>query len=622
MSRLSAQFRWLQSFNLATFLLVFGAIAAEAQPLKVLPQPLVQQLEVSEISSEAELVGIIDSASLDSSAIGILSTPIFKQFPGVIKPKQGLDQTTVQVSDSSFSFASPDVEQTEVAVEMVDSHSAADLGGVLEADPVALMHALPPAETLVAADAPATPPLAPPCPPSLAPNLPVLRHVKKPRGNRLLQTEVNPNLGIRCKDLSESFWTRDFLTGNWGGLRDRLFNQGYEFTLVNFNDFYGNVDGGRRRGFAYNGVTVFGIDIYTSKTGWWPNGQIHVTGVSVNRSAKLRDTYVGTFNSLYAIEPLVDGFKLTENWYGHKFNNGRLELRIGQIFPFIRIAQMMSSAIFTNPSFQYPAFLGSTPDRGLATSFAAPPFGVQGFYNITPAITLSGHLFDGFNAPGGGRDNIPNTSIILTPEEGMEGVLELSYKLNQQPGTTRLPGNYKLGGQFHTGRFLNNNVNVDGRSLGLFEGIRETASGNYALYAKAEQMLFSESREFPGITQGLTAFAQGQVAPLQDRNTISYNVAAGLNYEGLFRGRDRDVLGLGVSYTRFSEGIREFDRDRRRLNPTHVVRDGEMVIELIYLAEIAPWWVVTTSVQHVIHPNGSSQIPNTTVLGISTRFAL
>lgn len=532
---------------------------------------------------------------------------------------------TQVAENSEASFLSP--VETPISTKASDlalpnptiSYSAADLRGFLVAEPPsANSTANIETEGVNVAD---LPPEGEPKP-SLAPNLPVLRYLKKPRGNRLLQTEVNPNLGIRDRDTSERFWTRDFLTGNWGGLRDELYDRGYEFTLVHFADFYANVEGGKERGFAYNGVTVAGIDIYTSKTGWWENGQIHVTAASVIRSATPRRTFVGSLNSLYAIEPEVDGLRLTELWYGHKFDNNRIEVRIGQIFPFIKVAQAMSSGIFTNPSFQYPAFLGSTPKLGLNTSFAAPPFGIQVFYNVTPKVTLAAHILDGFNAPGGGRDNVENLSIGLSGEDGIEGIFEVGYKLNQERGATGLPGNYKLGFQFHTGRFEDNSENEDGDSLATSGGSGKTVWGNYSLYAIAEQMLFRESPDPTGRTQGLTAFLKAQFAPPENINVVSLNIAGGLNYEGLIPGRDRDVLALGVSYTQTSDGIRRFDRERSRVTSGLPVRDGgETVIELLYLAEIAPWWVVIGSAQRIINPGGSSDNQDATVLGISSRFA-
>lgn len=56
-------------------------------------------------------------------------------------------------------------------------------------------------------------------------------------------------------------------------------------------------------------------------------------------------------------------------------------------------------------------------------------------------------------------------------------------------------------------------------------------------------------------------------------------------------GREHDVVGFGMAYTRYSEGSRTFDRDFPVLNPTGVVRTGELVSELLYRTEIAPWWV-------------------------------
>jgi porin len=480
------------------------------------------------------------------------------------------------------------------------SYSAADLGGELVADS-------PPPET------PGGPVF------SRALNLLSLRSLKKPVAEKVLDTGFNI-AGRRLRDTSESFWTRDFLTGNWGGLRDELYEHGIDITLAHFAEVFGVVDGGKQRASAYNGVSVISFDFYTGKLGLWPGGQVHLTTSWLEGTSVTRE-YVGSLNTVYFADPPRKGYRLFELWYGQKLANNQLELRIGKIYPFVKIGITQSTNLFSNASFQYPTFLGSTNRFGVSSAFAVAPFGIQVLYDPTPQWFFYANLQDGFDDPSGGIDNFRGLSIGLSAKEGVEGIIEAGYKLNQEKGSTGLPGTYRLGFQFHTGQFKDTRRNENGGSLALAGGSPKIHTGNYAFYFVGEQMIFRESPDPSDRRQGLTTFFKTVFSPKDDINTVSFHIDGGLVYEGLIPGRDRDVLGIGVSYSQLSGGLRNFSRDLRRINPEAGVLNGETVIELAYAAEIAPWWILIGSVQEILAPGGSSATPDATVLGISSRFA-
>jgi porin len=511
-----------------------------------------------------------------------------------------------------------DTTLSEVSLGSAISYSAADLGEQLVADLTTVQQ--PPSAT------PSTSPSAPPSisPPAQQPsdalNLPVLRSIKKPVGRKVLDTGVGI-AGIQPKDTSENFWTRDFLTGNWGGTRDRLLDQGIDFYLVNFSDVYSNVGGGKSQNTAFDNVVLAGLDLYTSQLGWWKNGQVHLTAVDIQGVSVGRD-YAGSFNSVDFVDPIEQSTRLFELWYGQKFGrNSQYELRLGKIFPFVRIAASQTAGIFTNTSFQYPTYLGVSPSTGMSVPFASAPLGIQFSYTPSPTWLLIGQIQDGFDDPTGGLNNRSGFNTGLSAEEGIEGITEVVYRPNQERGSTGLPGYYRLGFQFHSGLFKSQSRNTDDRSLALSGGSRKEDWGNYSVYFMADQMIYRESPDSRDRTQGLNLFFKTVVAPKQDINTISWNLATGLAYEGLIPGRNRDVLGLGVSYSRFSDGVRRFDRDRQLINPDTVIRDSETVLELVYVAQITPWWYLIGSFQQIINPSGNSDTPDATVIGISNRLA-
>src|SRR5690349_13242175 len=56
-------------------------------------------------------------------------------------------------------------------------------------------------------------------------------------------------------------WNRDTLLGDLGGLRDRLDALGITIGLQEISEVLGNVTGGVRTGFAYDGLTLMNLGV-------------------------------------------------------------------------------------------------------------------------------------------------------------------------------------------------------------------------------------------------------------------------------------------------------------------------------------------------------------------------
>ena len=102
-----------------------------------------------------------------------------------------------------------------------------------------------------------------------------------------------------------------------------------------------------------------------------------------------------------------------------------------------------------------------------------------------------------------------------------------------------------------------------------------------------------------------------------DRNLISFYVDGGAGIKGPVAGRDDDVLTFGVAYAKISSDAAALDRDTFAFNgPPYPIRDEEVVFELSYQAQIAPWWIVQPDLQYIVHPGGNvpdPKNPNATV---------
>jgi porin len=174
---------------------------------------------------------------------------------------------------------------------------------------------------------------------------------------------------------------------------------------------------------------------------------------------------------------------------------------------------------------------------------------------------------------------------------------------------------YKLGGWYAAADFADQHFGLDG--TGAVVSLADPTAvgplnhtGNGGVYALADQMVWRSEK------QSLNLFMRGGFAP-SDRNLISYSIDAGAGLKGPLPGRADDTLTFGVSYAKISRDAAALDQDTLALNgPPYPIRNEEVLFELSYQAQIAPWWTVQPDLQYIVHPGGNvpdPANPNSTV---------
>jgi porin len=122
--------------------------------------------------------------------------------------------------------------------------------------------------------------------------------------------------------------------------------------------------------------------------------------------------------------------------------------------------------------------------------------------------------------------------------------------------------------------------------------------------------------------QGLSGFVRAGGVP-NDRNLISFYADGGLVYKGLIPRRPDDKIGLAAAYARVGNNARGLDVDTGLFgNFFFPVRSGETMFELMYQAQLAPWWTLQPEMQYIVRPAGGvlnsdgSLRPNAWVIAI------
>src|SRR6185503_13467004 len=77
-------------------------------------------------------------------------------------------------------------------------------------------------------------------------------------------------------------WSRETLTGDWGGLRSALAARGLDFTFTYIGEALGNLRGGQRRLGIYEGRFEMTFEANLEKALGWQGGTFHVTGYQIH----------------------------------------------------------------------------------------------------------------------------------------------------------------------------------------------------------------------------------------------------------------------------------------------------------------------------------------------------
>ncbi|HET8996564.1 MAG TPA: carbohydrate porin [Acetobacteraceae bacterium] len=412
------------------------------------------------------------------------------------------------------------------------------------------------------------------------------------------------------------FWDRATLLGDIGGLRLALGAHGITLSLSETSEVLGNVTGGVHRGAAYDGETTMSLSLDTAQAFGWTGGTLFISALQThgrNLSADNLDT-LQTASGIEAERTT----RLWELWYDQAFLGGKLDVKLGQISADQEFMFSQYSALYVNTVMGWP----SLPSADLYAGGPAYPLsslGVRVRAHANDAVTVLAGVFDD-NPPGGafsddsqlrGREA---SGTAFNRNTGALWLAEVQYAVHQSPAEScvrlscGLPGIYKLGAWYDSGRFPDQHFGTDGLSLAnpASNGDPLMHRGDFSLYALADQMVWRQA----GGPRAVGVFARMIGAPA-NQNLVTSSLNAGVNVTAPLPGRGKDTLGIGFGWTQVSPRAAALDRDTAGFSATaYPVRGSEEFIELTYQLQMAPWWIVQPDLQYVFNPGGGIPNPN------------
>jgi len=340
------------------------------------------------------------------------------------------------------------------------------------------------------------------------------------------------------------------LTGNWGGARARLEEEGVTITSTYVTDIGRNVTGGLRKRTIYAGFfdAALALDFEKLKlaqgfslviSNYWLSGQ--------NLSNSVGNAF--TIQEVYSPGNYFLGeVKLAWSSQKETFTLEAGRLLAGDVFA-------------TNELWQYYVTGGLNSNlESLEGNIFFPAFNIASWaVRFSYQANANWHLIGAIYSADPKVEDVNKHGLYL-PIKTDKGYLAIGQTTFKHQGSH--PGTVSFGGYYESSDF--EEINNPSKKH----------AGNYGFYLIFDQMIFSEKHtSFTQVThaqkakqpfrkqtvapsgrpQGLTIWSAGYIAPQDKINIQKYQLAGGFIYKGLFPSRPQDVTAFGVTAGKFNK---------------------------------------------------------------------
>ena len=394
------------------------------------------------------------------------------------------------------------------------------------------------------------------------------------------------------------FWTSKKATGDWGGARSDLKDQGISISVRNMVEYMVNMHGGRetKNGSDFAGSYDFNIYLDLEKMNLIPGGSLYfqAKGSFGGEASDFDREKIGALYKTNQDSGIEEPVWIDKWWWQQKLFDDKLEFVLGRLstvkdyIDMNKVAghedkQFMNNALVRNPTIPHK--------NGIAAFVKYEP--VDWFYVLTLAIDPQAvSRRTGFDTAFHGSDR-----IRLFTEAGFVPEFDSS--------NGGLTGHYRFGMWYEP---YAKEVFRDTLGGALADRYR---SGDTGYYFGFDQMVWKENNDQKD-NQGITVFGRYGFAR-EDVNRVEHFWAAGGQYLGLIPGRDKDVVAFGVAQAILSDQYRaEVDSKA----------DRETVYELYYACQVTPWCFITPDLQFITNAGGDEDDPNAFVAGLRVRVEL
>jgi len=406
-----------------------------------------------------------------------------------------------------------------------------------------------------------------------------------------------------------------FLLGDMFGLRPMLSKAGINFSLTETSEVLGNVTGGARQGFDYDGLTTATLTLDTQRAFDWNGGLFNISALQIH-GRNLSADNLDTLQTASGIEA-DRSTRLWELWFQQKFfSQNQLDVKIGQQSLDQEFIVSQNAGYFVNTMFGWP-MVPSADLPGGGPAYPLSDLGIRVRAKPTDSFTVLLGVFNGSPVANNSGDpqqvNPSGTSFPLNGGALVIGEIQYAYpalgSMVYAGESEPLARTYKLGFWFDSESFADYRIDSTGRLLAdpASNGIARSHHGDYSLYAVADQMIWRSNDD---ADRTLNGFVRIMGTPQEDRNLVDLSLNAGLTLHDPLPHRDDDTFGIALGYAKVSSSASALDRDTGHFTDSNYpVRSGETFIEATYQYQLTPWCQIQPDLQYVFNPGGGIPDP-------------
>ena len=291
---------------------------------------------------------------------------------------------------------------------------------------------------------------------------------------------------------------RSYFLGDIWGLREELSKAGISLNISETSELLGNVTGGVRKGFDYDGLTQLDTQLDTQRAWHHYGGTFNLSALQIHGN-NLSASNLYSLQTASGIEA-DRATRLWEIWYDQKYlEEDRLDVKIGQQSLDQEFMTSQNANIFVNTMFGW-AMVPSADLPGGGPAYPLSALGVRLRGRPTDSVTYLAGVYNGspvlHNVGDSQSQDHYGTSFPLNG--GVLAIAEVQYSYPSlgtmwyANGKFPLSHTYKLGAYYDSEKFADEQYDSAGLSLANPLSINppQTHRGDYSIYGVADQQLW------------------------------------------------------------------------------------------------------------------------------------
>ena len=400
-----------------------------------------------------------------------------------------------------------------------------------------------------------------------------------------------------------------WMTGDWGGERTKLIEQGIDIKADYVGEMGYNAKGGYNNDKTgrYSDQFGLGVALDLQKLWGWDNTQAKIQLTNRNgqniSNDRIGDPRAGTLSSSQEVYGRGHMVRLTQFWIQHQMFDNKLDVKLGYFGE--------GEDFNTFPcDFQNLSFCGSQVGNYVNTWYNWPvsQAAIRVKYHITP------ELYAQIGAYNQNPSQLEHGNGFKLSGSGTKGTV-LPVELVWSPKLNNLPGEYRVG--YYKSTAPANDVRVDITSTGQDYRVRDSKHGYWFV---VQQQLTSHNGD---ASRGLNIAAN---ATFHDKatNIVDNYQSLMFVYKGPFDARPKDDIGIGAARIHVKDDVKKSaEQINASLGVTDYndplyspLRSTEYNYEINYGFHVTNWLTVRPNLQYITHPGGVDQVDNALVAGL------